>query len=480
MRYFELLNLRREPFSNSPDPELFHAAKQHQDCLRRLEIAVRLRRGLNVVTGHVGTGKTTLCRQLIGLFRERQGISTHLIMDPYFSDPEEFLRHLAGLFGLSGEEIAQASQWGLREKIKEALLAQAGEADRLVVLIVDEGQKISPECLEILRELLNYETNEQKLLQIVIFGQDELEPLITGQANLADRVNMHFRLGPLDFRDTRDMIRSRLTKCAKDLYPEGLFTFGAFAAIYLATKGYPRQIVQLCHHSLLGAIMKERPKVTWGLVRGCRQWQSLGRPKTKPGRWPWALGAAAALLLAAWWLTPLGSMVIRPKPAFMDKPAGQEQNQPAPQAPGQAPGQAPVAVPPEPAPLAQIPAAQVPAEPAQDTDRPALGAKAGQDIVGLEVREEGQRSVVNIRFDNAPGKVMSTFKANPARLLVEVLGAYRRAPRDVNPDSPRIALVRTTILTDRLRMTIYLKDAKSPPIKPSVEKIAKGLRIVVR
>ena len=295
MRYFELLNLRREPFSNSPDPDLFYRTKQHRECLQALEIAIRLKRGLSVVTGHVGTGKTTLCRQLLRVLGERQGVVTHLILDPSFSDAREFLIHLNGFFGVDGQSAREASDWQLRENIKNALLRQAVEEDHLVVLIVDEGQKMSLECLEILRELLNFETNEHKLLQMVIFGQLEFEPILEAKANLADRVNLRFRIGPLDFQDTRELILARLAMCSKDITPEGLFSFWAFLGVYLATDGFPRQIVQLCHQALLAVIIKEKPRVTWGVVRSCMRWRTLGLPRRR--RWPFVLAAGLALVL---------------------------------------------------------------------------------------------------------------------------------------------------------------------------------------
>ena len=89
MEYFRILNLIREPFSNSPEPEFFFQSAKHVSCLQQLELAIRLRRGLNVVMGHVGTGKTTLCRHLITQFMEKSeeadAVETHLLMDPAFS-----------------------------------------------------------------------------------------------------------------------------------------------------------------------------------------------------------------------------------------------------------------------------------------------------------------------------------------------------------------------------------------------------------
>ena len=106
MDYFKILNLNREPFCNSPAPEFFFLSTEHLACLQQLELAIRLRRGLNVVMGDVGTGKTTLCRQLILRFTESEDdcheFQTHLLLDPNFSTPREFLSTVAMTFGLPG------------------------------------------------------------------------------------------------------------------------------------------------------------------------------------------------------------------------------------------------------------------------------------------------------------------------------------------------------------------------------------------
>ena len=95
MDYFRILNLSKEPFSNSPDPEYFFQSRQHLECLQKLELSLRLRRGLSVVIGDVGTGKTTLCRQLIRRFADENEVESHLILDPNFSSPSEFLATVA-------------------------------------------------------------------------------------------------------------------------------------------------------------------------------------------------------------------------------------------------------------------------------------------------------------------------------------------------------------------------------------------------
>lgn len=269
MDYFKILNLYKEPFSNSPEPEFFFQSTEHLACLQQLELAIRLRRGLNVVMGEVGTGKTTLCRQIILRFTEseedRNGIETHLLLDPSFSNPREFLTTVAITFGMSGSS-GDESEWQLKEYIKKYLFHKGVDENKTIVLIIDEGQKLPEFCLESLREFLNYETNEFKLLQIVIFAQNEFRQILKTHANFADRVNRYSFLKPLNFRETRSMIRFRLARGGRPSGMPEIFTLPGIWAVYLATGGYPRKIITLCHQILLALIIQNRIRAGWFLV----------------------------------------------------------------------------------------------------------------------------------------------------------------------------------------------------------------------
>jgi len=197
MSYFDALGFAREPFPNAPDPDLLYRSPNHLECLRHMEIAVRLRRGLNVVLGEVGTGKSTLCRELRRLLAEDRNLETHLLDDPYFEDPADFLAAVAGLFGLDAEAM-RGDQARLRGAIKAFLARQAADERHIVTLLVDEGQKITGACLELLRELLNFESTSHKLLQIVIFAQTEFEEMLAARPNLEDRVNFSLRAAAAD------------------------------------------------------------------------------------------------------------------------------------------------------------------------------------------------------------------------------------------------------------------------------------------
>ena len=290
MDYFRILNLEKEPFSNSPDPDFFYRSRQHLDCLQKIELSVRLRRGLNLVVGDVGAGKTTLCRQLIRNFASDDKIDTHLILDPDFGSPLEFLVTVAEIFN-EEQPDKNAGERQIKEIIKQNIFRRGVDEKKIIVLIIDEGQKIPLPCLEILREFLNFETNQHKLLQIVIFAQREIEKRLENYKNFADRINLYHILRPMNFSDTRAMIEYRLEKSAQAAgHSFNPFSYSALWAIYRFTGGYPRKIVTLCHTSLLAMIIQNRTTAGLSLVRSCVK-RSL--PSLYRKRFP----ALAALLL---------------------------------------------------------------------------------------------------------------------------------------------------------------------------------------
>lgn len=292
MSYLELLNLTREPFSNSPDPDAYYRTPTHEACLHRLEIAIRLRRGLNVVLGEVGTGKSTLCRCLLRALGSEERMDVFLLLDPGFEDADAFVRHLCEL--LTGqrppEETARRDCVSL---IQNRVFDRALNEGRNLVLFIDEGQKLAPAALEVLRELLNFETNTEKLLQIVIFGQPELAPIIEGMPNFKDRINEYLSLKPLSMRESVRLVRHRL-RLAGGQAAERLFSLASLIALHRVSKGRPRQLMRLGHQMLLSLLVSNRRRVTVGMVRAQAARSGAG---FRWGRWATAL-AALALALA--------------------------------------------------------------------------------------------------------------------------------------------------------------------------------------
>lgn len=300
MDYFDILDLNREPFSNSPDPAFFYPSGQHRGCLQQLELAIRLRRGLNVVIGHVGTGKTTICRDLIRRFSGEADMDAYLMLDPGTHSDSAFLSTVLELF--SGRTTP--AFWPddrKKEAIKQFLFEKSVEENHTVTLIIDEGQKITPSCLEVLREFLNFETNEHKLLQIVIFAQKEFGQTIRAHPNFADRINLQINLNPLGLRDTIALIRYRIQVSGGSA--RRLFSPSAMAAIFLTTQGYPRRIIHLCHRVLLSLIIQNRRRAGWRLVRASAR-RTAAHRSFPP--WQWVTAVATLALIAAIILTPTG------------------------------------------------------------------------------------------------------------------------------------------------------------------------------
>lgn len=263
MSYYTALGLAKEPFSTSPDPSFFFRSSSHVQALTRIEIAIRLRRGLSLILGDVGTGKTTLARTLLANFPREDGFTFHMFLDPSFESEYQFLFQLSRMFGASASSFK--SSLDCREAIEHHLFQSGVTEGKTTVLMIDEGQKLSMDMLENLRMLLNYETNEFKLLQVVIFAQMELLGRITRIRNFMDRVALKYIVNPLDEEETGEMIRFRLRSAglSKD---QTFFSPEAIRAIYRFTQGYPRKISLVCHNALEALVMHDARVVDAPLI----------------------------------------------------------------------------------------------------------------------------------------------------------------------------------------------------------------------
>ncbi len=262
MSYFQSLSLEKEPFSNSPDPAFFYRSTAHNTVLQRLEIAIRLRRGLSLILGDVGTGKTTLSRTLLQNFSDEEDFLFYMILDPNYKSEFQFLCALAKMMRI---KLPFRSTLDYKEALQKFLFQKGVEENKVIILIIDEGQKLTPDFLEILRILLNYETNEYKLLQLVILSQMEILPRLKKIKNFLDRVSLKYIINPLDLQETREMIEFRLHQAGFNSGRK-LFTDQAIDAIYAYTQGYPRKIATLCHNTLEAIVMKQRDIVDRDIV----------------------------------------------------------------------------------------------------------------------------------------------------------------------------------------------------------------------
>lgn len=251
MSYYSILGLDKEPFSTSPDPDFLYRSTLHISALRKLEIAIRLKRGLSLLLGDIGTGKTTLARALIQSFKDEPDYLFHIILDPHHNERAKFISGLSRIFGL------ECSYSDEPEALERYLFQKGVIENKTVVLIVDEGQKLNHECIEVLRTLLNYETNEFKLLQLVIMAQLEFLEKSGKVRNFMDRVAFKYVLNPLDEEEVKDLIQFRLIQ-AGFRGKKILFTDEAIHEIYNYTKGYPRRITNFCHVALENIVMHDK------------------------------------------------------------------------------------------------------------------------------------------------------------------------------------------------------------------------------
>ncbi|HPS20037.1 MAG TPA: AAA family ATPase [Candidatus Omnitrophota bacterium] len=257
MSYYKLLGFEREPFSTSPDPSFLYLTREHDLALTNVLIQMRLKRGLNVILGDVGTGKTTLSRKLVTELKERDDFVFHIILDPTFESEKEFLYSLIRNYNVPfNQDFHETTVSNVRNAFESFLLHKNLNENKTVVLIIDESQKLSDSTLESLRVLLNYETNDFKLIQIVLMGQLELCPKIIKMPNFYDRIDFRYTLNPLGFEETKELIEFRIRQ-AGFKEPRYLFLDDAIREIYYATKGYPRGIIRKCHSCLRALIMSK-------------------------------------------------------------------------------------------------------------------------------------------------------------------------------------------------------------------------------
>jgi len=262
MSYYRILGLEKEPFSTSPDPAFFYQSVEHKSALYRIRVAIELKRGLSVVLGDVGTGKTTLSRRLSQLLTAEPNMLMAMILNPIYESEEQFLADLVERFHIktdlnNGKEPKVLDYMNAIEKF---LFEKGVEENKTVVLLIDESQKLIDPCLEILRTLLNYETNEYKILQLILMSQIELLPRISQIKNLWDRVALKYVINPLGENEVKELIDYRLKQAGYvSYYP--LFNDGALSAIYNYTEGYPRRVTMICHDALEYLVMHKKTVV---------------------------------------------------------------------------------------------------------------------------------------------------------------------------------------------------------------------------
>jgi len=257
--YREFYGLRQPPFDITPNPRfLFHSIK-HREAFNHLLYGVRERKGFVQLTGEVGAGKTTLCRafleQLDGKF------STALILNPVLNS-DELMRAIATEFGL---EVNGRDRLATIAAISDFLLRQT-LAGKETVLIIDEAQNLTEDLLEQVRLISNIETDDRKLLQIVLMGQPELRDRLNSPRlkQLRQRITVRYHLAPLTRNEVGQYIQHRLALAGSRGAPT--FTTPAVWRVYNYSQGIPRLVNAVCDKALLAGFVERSYRINYRMV----------------------------------------------------------------------------------------------------------------------------------------------------------------------------------------------------------------------
>jgi general secretion pathway protein A len=269
--YKTFYNLQRNPFEITPDPAFLFPTVRHNEALAALYYGVTAHRGFVVLTGEVGTGKTLILRSLLGLL-QRRDVAFALIFNPTLS-PLEFMRYIALDFGLP---VAGKAKDELIHVLNGFLL-QRHQKGLTTILVVDEAHHLSPEILEEIRLLTNLETSQQKLLQIVLAGQPELDLMLDSHElrQLKQRIALRCHLDALTASETREYMRRRL-RIAGAPAAHDIFSGPAMEAVFCQSRGIPRLINTICENALLAGYAKHAATVTSEIIDGVARDLRLG------------------------------------------------------------------------------------------------------------------------------------------------------------------------------------------------------------
>jgi general secretion pathway protein A len=310
----------QSPFALAPDPRFFYFSEPHEAAARLLLQSIRRKEGFIVLTGDIGTGKTTLCRALLQKLDER--VFASLVLDPFLS-VEELLREVLLDFGVTGRtgRLAHASRHDLTGALHEFLLSLV-PINGSCVLIVDEAQHLSPEVLEQIRVLSNLETNSKKLLQIVLVGQLNLLEVLAaaGMRQLDQRISLRVMLRPLAPAEVHAYISHRV-EVARASRPVS-FSTEATRRVHAASGGVPRVINLICDRALMIAAERGLDVVTPAVVTEGARRLDLKRTRRAwlRSRRTLATAAIVVMVVAAAAVGSLRTLVDAPLPPLPAAP----------------------------------------------------------------------------------------------------------------------------------------------------------------
>jgi general secretion pathway protein A len=264
--YRSFFGLKENPFNVTADPSFFFSSHHHQEAFSHLLFGIKERKGIIVITGEIGTGKTTLCRALLS--RLERSIHTALILNPTFSEVQLLQMILKDL----GVDPFHKNKFALVNALNDFLLEESNKGNN-IALIIDEAQNLKPRQLEQIRLLSNLETEKQKLLQLILVGQPELTELLKLPVlrQLNQRVTVRYHIQPLEREEVIRYIQHRLKVAGlnPESNPQVHFSENAPERIFSYSAGTPRKINILCDRALLAAFAMETRTIDETIINRC-------------------------------------------------------------------------------------------------------------------------------------------------------------------------------------------------------------------
>ena len=289
--YADYFNLRELPFSIAPNPKYLYMSAQHQEALAHLLFGLQQDGGFVVLTGEVGTGKTTICKRLFEQLPN--DIEIAFILNPCLNEMD-LIETICQEFKIKIAKDIKLKD--LLDKLNNYLLV-CHSKNKKPILLIDEAQNLSTELLEQLRLLTNLETNEKKLLQIILLGQTELAEKLNKKElrQFNQRITARYHLAELDESESRNYIIHRLSIAGCD---KALFSKQATKKIFQESEGIPRLINLLCDRALLGCYTESRSTVTKKMVeKSSEEIKGKRQRKRTNGFFPFVLGMSSLILL---------------------------------------------------------------------------------------------------------------------------------------------------------------------------------------